>query len=337
MNIPAKDKIRGIVYAYTREKRYDMVKELGVDWIRLNVPFPWKDKIGGEVSDGWKKVRADIVEAVDAGLLVMPSTPTILSYDPKLCGSYGTREFYDNVRRATSFMCADLGKYANSLWQCMNELDIPTFSGDVPLDICAEACKMSARGIMDVNPKAVCGTNFASWREESRRVGETLFSGDHPFGYVGDDQYFGSWQGGDIEDWNGVLDGMWDAFGLPILVNEWGYSSRGATLPKSEIPPYDKLPPNYSAVCYNKAWYDEVEGGHNEETQAKYFTRGLEIFAAHPHVLGNFMFCFSDAETCWHCGQSECPAECFWGLTDVRCNPKPAYYAAKEAIKRLYL
>ncbi|NLB17028.1 MAG: hypothetical protein GX827_09530, partial [Clostridiales bacterium] len=158
----------------------------------------------------------------------------------------------------------------------------------------------------------------------------------HPFGYVGNDQYFGSWQGGSIDDWPGVLDSIWDAFGLPILVNEWGYSSRGETLTHEQLMNMEGNTENLEPVCFHKAWCNEMPGGHNEEVQADYIKRGLEIFASHPHVLGNFIFCFSDAHTCWHCGKANCPAECYWGICDVNCNPKPAFYAAKEAIHRLY-
>ncbi len=334
MNIPAKEKIRGIVYAYTPEKRYDLVRELGVDWIRLNIPFPWVDKIGGEVSERWTRVKDEFREAVDAGLHVMPSTPTIFGFNEEICGKRGSDEFYENVRLAARFMCEDLGELAKpkdaiALWQCMNELDIPTFSGDVPIEICVETCRQTARGILDVNPDAKCGTNFASWRDESRRIGEMLFAGEHPFAYVGDDQYFGSWQPGTVEDWNSVLDGMWEAFHLPILINEWGFSSRGNP---GEL---DLKTEGEGHVCF-AAWANTLEGGHSEAVQAEYFRRGLEIFAAHPHVLGNFMFCFSDAKSCWQCNQDGCPAECYWGLCDVDCNPKPAYFAAKETIRKLY-
>ncbi len=329
MNIPANKKIRGIVYAYTPLKRYDMVKDLGVDWIRLNIPFPWKDKMDGTVCERWVQIKKDFQEAVDAGLNVMPSTPTIFGFKEEICGKRGTEEFYKNVRRAAQFMCEDLGELAHSMWQCMNELDIPTFSGDVPIEICVETCRQTAYGILDVNPKAMCGTNFASWREESRKIGEMLFTGEHPFAYVGDDQYFGSWQPGTIEDWVGVLDSMWDAFGLPILVNEWGFSSKGNP---GEL---DLKCEGDDHVCF-AAWGNTLPGGHTEEVQAEYMRRGLEIFAEHPHVLGNFMFCFSDAKSCWQCGQADCPAECYWGLCDWDCNPKPAYFAAKETIQKLY-
>ena len=119
--------------------------------------------------------------------------------------------------------------------------------------------------LKSVNPEAVCGTNFASWREESRRVGDKLFSGGHPFSYVGDDQYFGSWQEGSVEDWPGVLDSMWDAYGLPILVNEWGYSSKGRTLSREELGFCPDNDLHLEPVCYHKAWCNEMPGGHNED------------------------------------------------------------------------
>ena len=73
------EKVQGIVYAYTPEKRYDMVRDLGIDWIRLNVPFPWTDRLDGTISPRWESVKAAIREAAEAGLSVMPSTPTIFA------------------------------------------------------------------------------------------------------------------------------------------------------------------------------------------------------------------------------------------------------------------
>ena len=34
MEIPTKEKIRGVVYAYSPLERWDLVRELGTDWIR---------------------------------------------------------------------------------------------------------------------------------------------------------------------------------------------------------------------------------------------------------------------------------------------------------------
>ena len=45
--LKASEKIKGIVFAYDTNGEYDMVKELGVEWMRLNICFPWKDKMFG--------------------------------------------------------------------------------------------------------------------------------------------------------------------------------------------------------------------------------------------------------------------------------------------------
>ncbi|MFV0400375.1 MAG: hypothetical protein ACK5LX_07105 [Oscillospiraceae bacterium] len=49
------------------------------------------------------------------------------------------------------------------------------------------------------------------------------------------------------------------------------------------------------------------------------------------------MFCWKDAKHCYHCGQTECPAECFWGIVDNDGEPKAAYYAVKKAIAEYYI
>lgn len=65
-----------------------------------------------------------------------------------------------------------------------------------------------------------------------------------------------------------------------------------------ERPDPSALPEGIPDVCYEKSRY--------------------------PHVLGSFLFCFKDAAHCYHCGASDCPSECCWGITDVEGKPKKA-------------
>ena len=76
--------------------------------------------------------------------------------------------------------------------------------------------------------------------------------------------------------------------------------------------------------------------GDTPEEQARYVQLCQKIFAEHPAVIGNFFFRWSDAETCWQCGERDCPAECAWGCVDVNENPKPAYYALKEGNEKWF-
>ena len=119
-----------------------------------------------------------------------------------------------------------------------------------------------------------------------------------------------------------------------VLANEWGYSSDGQMA--EETPDPSQIPLGLNEVCHTKRWFNQVGGGHTPGIQADYFRRGLRIFAEHPHCLGSFMFCWRDAYHCYHCGEPDCPAECFWGIVDTECRPKPAYYAVKEALEEFY-
>jgi len=348
--INKKDKILGLVYAFTKERRYDLVRDLGVQWIRFNIPFPWTEKMFGAPSARWLTVKESLRPAVDAGLKVMPSIPCLghWGFDaekgvtrwhedwPEFVGEKGTPQFYDNVRATAKFMCEDLGSLAGGLWQCMNEIDITMFRGDYSEEVAAAACRATAEGIKQANPQALCGHNFAGWDDTKHHLGDRLYTNNTPFDYCGVDHYFGSMQEGSVESWPRVINEIYERWHLPVLINEWGYVSNARTCTEAERPAPSDIPEGWMDNCVVNGLFYEAPGGHTPEVAAEYFRRGLEIFAKHPHVLGNFLFAFADAPTCWHCGRPECPAECYWGIVDKNLNPKPAYYAIQKAIAEYY-
>jgi hypothetical protein len=104
--------------------------------------------------------------------------------------------------------------------------------------------------------------------------------------------------------------------------------------PKTDDPERKK---HYNqSVCRDKAWPRVWRKEHSPQEQAVYIRECLKVFAEHPKVIGNFFFRWSDTATCWQCGQSDCPAECAWGIVDVKGKPKPGYYALKDAVKALF-
>lgn len=348
----AADKIKGIAFAYNTTGEYDMVHDLGVEWMRAGISFPWKDGMYGTLTTQYLDEKAEIHRLHEAGFQIMTSLPGMgcYLYDeglkktvfkdsfPDFVGAKGTEEYYDNIRRAASFIVRDLGEDAGIYFQCMNEIDNPVFSGGYPTDVITRTARTIAEGVLEARPDARCGINLSQYygpdAADARRVADLVYAPGHKFYYFGIDQYFGSWQPGKVSDWIPTIDQAWQRYHLPVLANEWGYSSGGEYSEKRPDP--SLIPEGLTEICYAKKWFNQVEGGHTPETQAAYFREGLKIFAEHPHCLGSFMFCWRDAYHCYHCGAEDCPAEDYWGLVTRDLRPKPAYYAVKEALKEYY-
>ena len=86
--------------------------------------------------------------------------------------------------------------------------------------------------------------------------------------------------------------------------------------------------------------YRELQGGyqlnkyrHTIEDQARFFTDTIARLKKLDFLCGAIVYCYSDSDACYICGQSDCPVETGWGLIDLNGNPKPAYYAVQEAFK----
>ena len=98
----------------------------------------------------------------------------------------------------------------------------------------------------------------------SRQVAEqmvrgacTLFHTDYALASTG---YAEPWQGHDVEMWNEVIEKLHDHFGLPVLANEWGYSSGGDVKEKAEgkhhqpvNPVKDPLEKPFEKPCHREA------------------------------------------------------------------------------------
>ena len=173
-------KVIGIVFAYAEDEELSTVKGAGIEWLRINLDNPWKDKMFGELTEGYKKVRQSILNASEGGFKVMPSTPGLGGYQfderqgitcwcdswPEYVGKVGTPEFYENVKKVCAWYANDLKDIGGPLWQVMNEIDLETFHGDYPLEIAAETAFQSAVGIVSVDSDAICGINLSGYCEE---------------------------------------------------------------------------------------------------------------------------------------------------------------------------
>ena len=74
---------------------------------------------------------------------------------------------------------------------------------------------------------------------------------------------------------------------------------------------------------------------HTPEGQAKFYDVILPHLYSLPFVCGAIVYCYTDSEKCYICGQSDCPTETRWGLVTRNGEPKPSYYAVRKAFGRI--
>lgn len=86
-----------------------------------------------------------------------------------------------------------------------------------------------------------------------------------------------------------------------------------------QIPKYVKIP-----------GYD-----HTPEGQAKFYNDIFERLYNKKFIIGAFIYSYQDARACHVCGQTDCPTETKWGLTDRSGKEKPSYYAVQKILGRI--
>jgi hypothetical protein len=214
-------------------------------------------------------------------------------------------------------------------WQIMNELDIAQFAGPLNPRQACDLITVAARGLKSADPSLVVGHNPAGAAEAYFFFGRLFGIPDRVVDYCGIDGYYGSWAEGGPEKWAGRIDELSRLTGAPILVNEWGFASRGGVQTEEERK-------SGKPSCGFKKWPHTWGDGHTAETQARFAKECYEVFRARKsNLLGAFFYRWEDQESCWQCGSPDCPCETAWGLVDLSGKPKPAYHAFKEGIRRL--
>ncbi len=74
---------------------------------------------------------------------------------------------------------------------------------------------------------------------------------------------------------------------------------------------------------------------HTPEGQAKFYEKILPRIYNLKFTAGELIYCFADTDHCYVCGQPDCPTETKWGIVDCDLNPKPSYYAVRDAFAKI--
>jgi hypothetical protein len=328
------------------DANWDLMKAAGVGWLRAGTGFPYQSVDQSEHSERFTRSLSRLRDLSSKGFRLLGSTPGPGSsrFDPtagktiwkpslpESAGAVESDSYYAVLRRS----CEEIGKATRGLvdyWQIANEPDIDIFRGPLSDELMVRFLKTSAAGVKKANPSARCGINIGELTPRGKLLIEALYDGSGLFDYVGLDGYFGSWQPGGPQNWVTYIDAAHALSGVPVIINEWGYSSLGSSPNAGKL---DPTRPYNQDVCSSGAWHKVWKREHTPAEQAEYLGECLRIFAASPHVIGNFFFKWRDDPTCWQCGQPLCPAECAWGMTDVHQAPKPAYHAYRDAVTALF-
>ena len=322
-----------------------LIREAGIGWVREDAPFPFKDRVGGELTGAYLKTRDTYSSWARAGVKVMGVTPlpgigtrkadasglmglVWTDFFPAWMGKPGSAEYYATYEAVCAFLASDL-KGKVQAWQICNELDIGQFAG--PLDP-RQACDLvlaGARGLKGADPSLVVGHNPAGADKAYFFFGRLFGRTDRLVDYCGIDGYYGSWARGGPDEWGRRIAELHGLTGAPILVNEWGFPSRGGVMDDAERT--GGLP-----ACQLGKWPHTWGRGHTPEGQAEFVTAALASMGTRrDDLLGAFFYRWEDQENCWQCGAAECPCETAWGLVDLAGRPKPSWQAFKDGVARL--
>jgi hypothetical protein len=327
-----------------------LLKEAGIGWIRQGFPFPIIDRSGGTLSEGYVRAKHATREWMRKGFKVMGITPLVgfegvtftrkgpvftwSGRAPSWMGELTSDKFADSYRRMCAFLAKDL-KGMVDLWQIGNEWDAQVFSGPLGLRRACELIFAAAEGLKEANPTLCVGTNAAGINKSFYFYGKLYADPRKRYlDYCGVDQYFGSWQDGGPQTWDAHIAELSDITGVPLLINEWGYSAAGGVMNDREKR-MSLLHGSYYAGCRFHKWPFVWDRGHTPQVQAKYIKEALTVFTSHrDKIIGLFFYRWEDQQKCW-CGKADCPAETRWGIVDLKGRPKPGFYAFKVGIKKL--
>ncbi|MCL5996181.1 MAG: hypothetical protein M1546_09000, partial [Chloroflexi bacterium] len=196
----------------------------------------------------------------------------------------------------------------------------------------AELILQGALGFKSTDPTLIVGPNTAGAPPAYYLYGRLYADPNTPLDYCGVDGYYGSWADGGPENWAPRIGELRALTGKPVLINEWGFASKGDVVSAEERRARDAG----VSACQFRKWPATWSGGHTPEVQAGYVRQAMDGFLSQRDaLLGMFFYRWEDQERCWQCGSPDCPLEVAWGLVDVANRPKPAFDAFQAGVKQL--
>lgn len=311
---------------------YASMRDAGITWTRVDLPFPF-DGSSTKEHPRYQAVKAHIRTLREQGIRTLGITPYMRDW-PFQTGELGSRSFLATYQAVCAYLAKDLTDLIDT-WQICNELNLAWFRR--PFATEEEALPFlvyGGLGIREGNPLARVGVNMATGhRESADRMYRALYpSNTVRWDFVGVDAYYGTWEPGGPHTWASTLDRIHVLCGgVDIIVMEYGYASDGGTMTDDERGPQEFSSQQLHTVSkWPYGWSD----GHTPEVQGRYGTTALEVFRAHPAVVGAFWYKWNDGRACG-CGNAGCPENRAYGLVTNDQELKPAWHAHRAFARAL--
>ncbi len=210
-------------------ENYEQIKQANLDWIRIDIPYPF-DK-DGKLTESYTAFKNRCRGYVEHGIKVMAVTPYPSDYIA--CGAdTRTAEGAKNARETARFLVTDLNGLVSG-YQITNEMGIPRFT--IPFTM-SDAVAFIALHLEEMYPSrgdAIIGYNSAGPQAD-------LHSKLRPWhkycDYVGIDIYLGCFftAPGFMCLFTALTRYLYALTGKPVLIQEFGYLSGGKSKTKKQ-------------------------------------------------------------------------------------------------------
>jgi len=308
------------------DKRVEMMKAAGVEWVSCDMPFPFEGEMG-RASESFRGFLELARKWNEAGLKVLGVTPYPAAFEGgwKLdAGEPGSEKFLASYQEACRFLAAELGELVGA-WQVANQLNLERFRRPLTEDGAVEFLERGGAGLKAGNPSALAGVNMFGLDAPALRMYSKLYPNDAvEFDYVGSNGFPGTFEPGGPREWFEKVAVLNELTCKPVVVLEFGYPSRGDEMTQAEREGpethHDLLKLPYACG-----------GGHSPQAQAEYLEEAVWVLRNSGCVLGAMWFCWTDRPKCWNCRAAGCPAGTSHGLITLEGEPKPSYGAFGRA------
>lgn len=364
--------IRGV--CHPRED-FDLLNEANIDWIRVDMPFPFdKDGNITPNYEGFKdKCRRYLAHGIKS-MIVTPYPGDYTEFGIDVTSAEGLKKVAEIAEFIITDMQGVAGAFQITNEMGIPRFTIPLTMRQatdfiaVQLEAMAPLKKDILVGYNSAGPQADLHTWLKPYHKYCDYVGMDIYLGCfgdpspmffyeamlrylwaltgkpvllQEFGYIGAGKPKTKQQKIDILNKYGIKDFADAKKNTKKLVDNLpeGFNKRVKQLSEGSEERYYNLlfKSDLNAHLYTElSKLSKMPGfEHTPEGQAKFFNTVLPKLYSLDFVCGTIIYCWSDSDRCYVCGQEDCPTETRWGLVTCDNKPKPAFYAVKKQFSKI--